>query len=247
MSSQRNAVAVMLILDRQGVPSRRTLATSQAATADPLYAPDYPSHLPIPTSSLAALLARLGLPATEGLQEALVVALTDVSYDPTKLPPSIQGTPAEGTTENNALLAALGNSLLGLYASESLATTYPNLPTRALKALVSLHVGPQACFDVAKSLGVGVANGPYDTDGSVRGGEGNAGRSRKRSTGSAGVPVRWVRGEREEGDRRRTTWEEVVARSVRSFVALIYQEKVSRYLVSALAAADLPLGHRRRA
>lgn len=205
------------------------MATSSSTILDPLYAPDYPSHLPIPTSSLAAVLARLGLPATEALQHALVVALTDISYDPSKLPASIQGAVVEPitTTENNALLAALGNSLLGLYASEALATMYPNLPTRALKALVSLHVGPQACFDVAKTLGVGVTNGPYDSDGSVRGGEANAGRSRKRSTASAGVPVRWVRAEREEGgSKRRTTWEEVVARSVRSFVALIYQEKV---------------------
>lgn len=207
--------------------ARRTLATT-TATTDPLYAPDYPAHLPIPTSALAALLARLGLAPSKEMHEALVVALTDVSYDPTKLPPSIRETPTAEEAEHNTLLASLGNALLGLYASEHLATQYPNLPTRALKALVSLHVGPQACFDVAKSLGVGVANGPYDSDGTLRV-EGSAGKARKRSTASAGVPVRWVRGERQDEEgKRRTTWEEVVARSVRSFVALIYQEKVSR-------------------
>lgn len=122
--------------------------------------------------------------------------------------------------QDNTLLAALGNSLLGLYASEQLATVYPNLPTRALKALVSLHVGPNACFDVARDLGLGVANAPFATDGTVRG-DGFAGKARKRSTAGAGVPVRWVRGEGV-----RSTWEEVVARSVRAFVGLVYQEKV---------------------
>lgn len=220
--------------DEPNPGNARKVATSSTST-DPLYAPDYPAHLPIPSSALAALCARLGLPSTPALHDALVVALTDVSYDPAKLPPSVQGAATTTTTErgqDNTLLAALGNSLLGLYASEQLATMYPNLPTRALKALVSLHVGPNACFDVARGLGLGVANAPFASDGTVRG-DGFAGKARKRSTAGAGVPVRWVRAEREaeaeagvsEG-KRRTTWEEVVARSVRAFVGLIYQEKV---------------------
>ncbi|GHJ88166.1 hypothetical protein NliqN6_4568 [Naganishia liquefaciens] len=206
-----------------------TPTTSSKTPVDPLYAPDYPAHLPIPGSALAALCARLGLGSSEAMHAQLVVALTDVSYDPAKLPPSIQGATRAERAGDNALLAALGNSLLGLYASEHLATVYPNLPTRALKALVSLHVGPSACFDVARSLGLGVSNAPFADDGSVRGGEAFAGKARKRSTAGAGVPVRWVRAEREaaaqaEG-KRRTTWEEVVARSVRALVALVYQEK----------------------
>jgi large subunit ribosomal protein L44 len=208
-------------------------------------------------------LARLGLPSTPQTQAALLVALTDVSYDPSKLPRSIHA-PAEDASststtttsatapENNTLLAALGNSLLGLFASEHLSTIYPNLPTRPLKALTSRYVGPAACFAIAKDLGLGVSDGAYVSDGTLRGaveGQGNAGRSRKRSSPSLGVPVRWVRAERdgaeevvdasatEEGDsanatggktKRRTTWEEVVARSVRSFVGLVYQEKVRR-------------------
>ncbi|KAJ9124400.1 hypothetical protein QFC22_001200 [Naganishia vaughanmartiniae] len=239
----------------------RTLATtSSAAISDPLYTPDYPAHLPIPESTLAALLARLGLPSTPQMQAALLVALTDVSYDPSKLPRSIHApsedvssmsTPATPTpAENNTLLAALGNSLLGLFASEHLSTTYPNLPTRPLQALTSRYVGPAACFAIAKDLGLGVSDGAYVSDGTLRGaveGQGNAGRSRKRSSPSLGVPVRWVRADRdglqEVGDapatgaeegraamqgkgQRRTTWEEVVARSVRSFVGLVYQEKV---------------------
>ncbi|KAJ9106437.1 hypothetical protein QFC21_001583 [Naganishia friedmannii] len=245
------------------VAHARTLATSSsAAVLDPLYTPDYPAHLPIPQSTLAALLARLGLPSTPQMQAALLVALTDVSYDPSKLPRSIYApledastassiATAATVTENNTLLAALGNSLLGLFASEHLSTTYPNLPTRPLKALTSRYVGPAACFAIAKDLGLGVSDGAYVSDGALRGaveGQGNAGRSRKRSSPSLGVPVRWVRAERdgpedvvdaaaatEDGDarsemtqgqgKRRTTWEEVVARSVRSFVGLVYQEK----------------------
>lgn len=208
-----------------------TTTISSSPTTDPLYAPDYPAHLPIPDSALAALAARLGLASSEAMHAQLVVALTDVSYDPAKFPTSIRRTPAAAERgADNTLLAALGNSLLGLYASEHLATVYPNLPTRALKALVSLHVGPLACFDVARSLGLGVANAPFASDGTVRG-DGYAGKARKRSTAGAGVPVRWVRAEREEevegaAGKRRTTWEDVVARSVRAFVGLVYQEKV---------------------
>jgi large subunit ribosomal protein L44 len=141
--------------------------------------------------------------------------------DPAALPHEI--------IESNALLASLGNSLLGLFASEHLSTLYPNLPTRALKAAVSAFVGPPACFSVARELGVGV-NG---------------------TEGSAGVPVRWIRDETggvklpessARAKRRaklaqfvadgvelpvlKLRWEDVVASTVRAFVALIYQEKV---------------------
>lgn len=213
------------------------------------------------------------------MHEALLVALTDVSYDPSKLPRSIHATSEDASststatttpataatvTENNTLLAALGNSLLGLFASEHLSTTYPNLPTRPLQALTSRYVGPAACFAIAKDLGLGVSDGAYVSDGTLRGaveGQGNAGRSRKRSSPSLGVPVRWIRAERdgpeevvdaaatEQGDaagetahgkgKRRTTWEEVVARSVRSFVGLVYQEKVSIFRANISPGAEL--------
>ncbi|TFY73580.1 hypothetical protein EWM64_g10432, partial [Hericium alpestre] len=47
----------------------------------------------------------------------------------------------------------LGNSLLGLFAAEHLNTSYPHLPTRALKAAVSAYVGPMTCASVAREMG----------------------------------------------------------------------------------------------
>lgn len=57
-------------------------------------------------------------------------------------------------TDDNAALARLGNSLLGLYAAEYLHIKYPNLPSGALKAMVSAHVGPSTLADVGNELGV---------------------------------------------------------------------------------------------
>lgn len=204
---------------------------------DPLYTPDNPSARPIPTTALSALLARLSLPTTDSLRTLLLTCLTHPSYEPAKIPSRLRkNEPIDPNSlqrdviESNALLAALGNSLLGLFASEHLSTLYPNLPTRALKAAVSAYVGPSACFSVARELGVGV-NG---------------------TEGSAGVPVRWVRDESggvklpESSARAKRRaklvqfaapgvqipeetlrWEDVVASTVRAFIAMIYQEKVS--------------------
>ena len=55
---------------------------------------------------------------------------------------------------SNANLAALGNSLLGLFASEFIHSSYPHLPTRVLKAAVSAYVGPLTCSNVAREMGV---------------------------------------------------------------------------------------------
>jgi large subunit ribosomal protein L44 len=53
----------------------------------------------------------------------------------------------------NANLATLGNSLLGLFATEHIHVSYPHLPLRALKAAVSAYVGPLTCANVAKEIG----------------------------------------------------------------------------------------------
>lgn len=53
----------------------------------------------------------------------------------------------------NNNLAILGNSLLGLFASEYVNATYPYLPTRVMKAAVSAYVGPTTCATIAKEMG----------------------------------------------------------------------------------------------
>ena len=56
--------------------------------------------------------------------------------------------------EHNAELAALGNALLGLIASEHFHLKFPHLPTRVLKAFVSAYVGPSTLADVGAELRV---------------------------------------------------------------------------------------------
>jgi large subunit ribosomal protein L44 len=60
----------------------------------------------------------------------------------------------EETIQDNAHLAALGNSLLGLLGSEALHLKYPHLPTRVLKAALSAYVGPNTTADVGSELGL---------------------------------------------------------------------------------------------
>lgn len=61
--------------------------------------------------------------------------------------------PNEPLPRSNAQLAAIGNSLMGLFASEYLHASYPHLPLRVLKAAVSAHVGPMTCASVAQEMG----------------------------------------------------------------------------------------------
>ena len=56
--------------------------------------------------------------------------------------------------EHHAALATVGNSLLGMLATEYLHLRYPNLPTRVLKAAVSAFVGPSTLADVGADLGL---------------------------------------------------------------------------------------------
>ncbi|KAJ9479504.1 54S ribosomal protein L3, mitochondrial [Pseudozyma hubeiensis] len=60
--------------------------------------------------------------------------------------------------EHHAALATVGNSLLGMLATEHLHLRYPNLPTRVLKAAVSAYVGPSTLSDVASELGLAAQN-----------------------------------------------------------------------------------------
>jgi dsRNA-specific ribonuclease len=56
---------------------------------------------------------------------------------------------------SNGNLSVLGNSLLGLFATEHVNTAFPHLPTRVMKAAVSAYVGPTTCQSIAKEMGAG--------------------------------------------------------------------------------------------
>jgi len=53
----------------------------------------------------------------------------------------------------NTNLAVFGNSLLGLFATEFVHTSYPHLLVRVVKAAISAYVGPTTCADVAREMG----------------------------------------------------------------------------------------------
>jgi large subunit ribosomal protein L44 len=111
---------------------------------------------PPPPAALHALAARVGLAGVlaDDAPAALLAACTHpsfVEYWRT----NARGTErATGTPADNANLAATGNALLGLFASEWLHASFPHLPTRVLKAAVSAYVGPLTCASVAKEMGV---------------------------------------------------------------------------------------------
>ncbi|GAA5920367.1 hypothetical protein JCM1841_005591 [Sporobolomyces salmonicolor] len=55
---------------------------------------------------------------------------------------------------HNGALAAVGNALLGTLTTELLIGSFPNLPTRASKAALSLYSGPKSLAAIATSWGV---------------------------------------------------------------------------------------------
>ena len=103
-----------------------------------------------PRSTLSAFAHRIGLasvvPSTDVLQQVCThssfVSLHNQQHPDQPLPAT------------NASLATLGNSLLGLFATEYVNSSYPHLPTRVLKAAVSAYAGPTTCANLAREMGV---------------------------------------------------------------------------------------------
>ena len=104
---------------------------------------------PPPPAALAAFAHRVGLPAVLADHSRLQHACTHPSF----LALFRQASPNAPLPPTNALLAPLGNSLLGLFAAEYVHAAYPYLPTRVLKAAVTAYVGPLTCASVAQEMG----------------------------------------------------------------------------------------------
>lgn len=122
--------------------------------------------------------------------------------------------PSEGV-EHHAAMATVGNSLLGMLATEHLHLRYPNLPTRVLKAAVSAYVGPSTLSDVGSELGLAAQNilrwnkqarAPGSGFTQNRGGRGAAPRSTNSAT-------------------RTLLSRDVAADAMRAIVAVIFQEQ----------------------
>ncbi|KAG6327475.1 hypothetical protein ID866_11614, partial [Astraeus odoratus] len=104
---------------------------------------------PPPPSALMAFSHRIGLGSVLTTPEAVQRACTHKSF----LDLHTTYYPLSPPPPTNANLAALGNALMGLFATEHLHASYPHLPTRVLKAAVSAHVGPLTCASVAQDMG----------------------------------------------------------------------------------------------
>lgn len=203
-------LALPASLQRQllrAAPRRRLVPTSTqgisstaclSAPKRPLVAPD--SGYTHSSPALSALLSRLSLTVSPEAQTTLQACLTHPSYvassSTSTSSPSTESEPPSG--ESNELLSALGNTLLGLYTTEHLASLYPFLPTEALASAVTAYVGNTACLSVARELGVAVtpvisraeAMREQENDGSKT-------QVRKKIQGTGGldqgVPIRWKR------------------------------------------------------
>ena len=225
-----------------------------AAPKRPLLAPE--SGYAHTAPALSALLSRLSLANSPDAQATLQACLTHPSFVAAEASSSSSAAleSLDSTGESNELLAALGNSLLGLYTSEHLASLYPYLPTEALGSAVTAYVGNAACLSVARELGVAVT--PALTRAEYL--KEQEGEKKRKAVApnlnrDAGVPIRWKRQmmdveplpvarrfrrfvkasqEAEGGDaiqggqERKEGWEHVVASTVKAFVGMIYQEQV---------------------
>ncbi|KAI0322816.1 ribonuclease III domain-containing protein [Amylostereum chailletii] len=128
-------------------PPKDALATSSNHAA--FDSTSWSSTLRPPPQAFSALAHRIGLGNSVPISD-LQQACTHSSVLPLHALHAKRGTPAPASNDN---LAAMGNSLLGLFAAEHISASYPHLPTRVLKAAVSAYVGPLTCATVAKEMG----------------------------------------------------------------------------------------------
>ncbi|KAJ3968406.1 ribonuclease III domain-containing protein [Lentinula raphanica] len=102
-----------------------------------------------PPTALSAFAHRIGFSSVLNSTEAIQQVCTHPSF----VQLLKQHKPHEQEPATNAQLAAIGNSLMGLFATEYIRATYPYLPTRVMKAAVTAHVGPLPCANVAQEMG----------------------------------------------------------------------------------------------
>lgn len=110
---------------------------------------DWVARQPPPPTALHAFAKRLGL--SDSLADPSVIQ--QVCIHPSFIGLYNARNPILPPPPSNAALASLGNALLGLFATEHVNSTFPHLPTRVMKAVVSAYVGPLSCASVAQEIG----------------------------------------------------------------------------------------------
>ncbi|KAF8159697.1 ribonuclease III domain-containing protein [Crassisporium funariophilum] len=104
---------------------------------------------PPPSSALSALAHRIGLASILTSTDLIRQACTHSSF----LNLYRQHNTKAPEPKTNHQLSTLGNTLMGLFATEYILAKYPYLPTRVLKAAVTAHVGAPTCASAAQEMG----------------------------------------------------------------------------------------------
>ncbi|EJF64243.1 60S ribosomal protein L3 [Dichomitus squalens LYAD-421 SS1] len=131
-------------------PKHSLLPAGKAAPPAVFDAQAWAASQPPPRSTLAAFAHRIGLGKVVPSVDVIEQACTHPSF----VHLHNQQHPDQPLPATNASLATLGNSLLGMFATEFVNSSYPHLPTRVMKAAVSAHVGPTTCANLAREMGV---------------------------------------------------------------------------------------------
>ena len=113
----------------------------------------YSQLQPPDASALVAFAHRIGIASIFSAEDDIPSLVRQALTHPSFAPFHQSHYPNEVPPPTNASLAAMGNSLLGLFATEHVHASYPHLPTRVLKVTVSAYVGPKTCQAIAKEIG----------------------------------------------------------------------------------------------
>lgn len=130
-------------------PPKEALFVKREVPKEPFDPETWAALQPPPPSALSAFAHRIGLAEILSSTERIQQICTHSSF---ALLHS-QRYPHEHTPETNSHLAAIGNALMGLFATEYIYASYPYLPTRVLTAAVTAYVGPLSCASVANEMG----------------------------------------------------------------------------------------------
>ncbi|GLB41897.1 putative double-stranded RNA binding motif containing protein [Lyophyllum shimeji] len=130
-------------------PPKESLFKHREIPKLPFSPETWASTQPAPPSALTAFAHRIGLASVLSTPELVLQACTHSSFTTLQR----QFAPHDPIADTNAHLTPLGNSLMGLFATEFVQVAYPYLPTRVFKAAVTAHVGTQTCAAVAQEMG----------------------------------------------------------------------------------------------
>ena len=131
-------------------PPKESFSVSKDALVKEEFNPETWAALqPPPSTALSAFAHRIGLASIFTSTDLIQQVCTHSSF----LTLCRLHNPQNPVPESNAQLSLLGNSLMGLFATEYIHAKYPYLPTRVLKAAVTAHVGVASCASVAQEMG----------------------------------------------------------------------------------------------